>query len=145
MGKSDLKLDKLEYLAKYEKHFFKSSDTPIRQRAELFANYMGRRVLVGRAVGIIRFAAATILSVLCAVGALLSLALSGVTRPFNRSVSDTFFGFAALGGLYTLNGIFQAGRGLLEAIPIVGYWIYVNHDYQNYQNHHYIHGIRGNA
>jgi hypothetical protein len=125
-------INNLESLSIREKATITNADKPVLTRTLTCANYLGRRILVGRIFGAIRFAAGVILAAISSVSALFSLVISGVIRPFNRSGSDHFYNFAGMSGLFATACLMHTVRGLVEAIPIVGYWTFVKYDMRKY-------------
>lgn len=120
-----------EPVDKKDKECFMSKNQSILARSEKFANFMGRRIIIGNLVGTARAIYGLAKTILCMAAHCLVFLTGLAVAILAPGVSKAYlpiFQFGAKLGDQTTDGILHVCRGAVEMVPLIGILILIKWD-----------------
>jgi hypothetical protein len=125
---------KAKSVREYELTVIHDKHIPPETRFRTLTNYLGRQIILGSAVGILRVTYGIVKSALCSIAVLFLTVSAKVMSPFNEKISTLSNELSEEYLQYLGLALLNIGRGLVESLPIAGQIILVEFDYNRYKD-----------
>lgn len=125
--------DFLSTVVNIDKKIISDKTKSLSERLEKTANYLGRFIIIGRAVGPLRISYGAVKTAFCAVAAFFALLAAGLTSP-SKNLRENCFESAKICANESLDGLRHIIRGVVESIPIFGNAVLYYYDFKKYSN-----------